>query len=91
MMPVVCAESVPKPSMPKLSQLANNRTVKTLKKLETSRVARYKKAGHQLGAVFKQADREARALFGDDITEIAKTLTSLVQPEEEEAGDASSE
>lgn len=75
--PVVAQQQ---PSKPSLSQLANNPTVRALKKLETARVARLKQVGQSLADAARQVDREARAQWALDLEDIARTLTDLAKP-----------
>lgn len=82
---VVC--SADKTDKFSLSQVANNRTVRRLKKLEVARVARFKAVGHRLAEAAKQVDAEARTAWAQDLDDITKALVDLVLHPDEDKTD----
>lgn len=51
---------------------------KALKRLEASRVARLKRAGQSIMHTLKQADKQAREMFVQDLQDVTETATEVL-------------
>lgn len=67
------------------STFANSKAGKTLKRLETQRMARVKATGARLVKTIKHADLEARASLAQDLKELADVAAELLAVEDSPA------
>lgn len=65
-----------------LGKVANSPAGRALKKVEVSRVARLKTVGQRISEAAKLVDQEARTQLVQDLEEVTRTLTDLIQREE---------
>lgn len=65
------------------SSHATSRVTKTLKEVESRRVARVKALGKRVATTLKDLDREARQLFVQDVRDLAEVAAKVLDTAEQ--------